>query len=114
MTEVVLFHHVQGLTPGVVAFADELRAAGHTVHTPDVFDGNTFATVEDGIGYVKSVGFGEMIERGVRAAEGGCPSSWCTPASRSASWPRRNWRRPAQARAAHCCWSPASRQRSSG
>ncbi len=39
MAEVVLFHHVQGLTDGVRAFADELRAGGHTVHTPDLFEG---------------------------------------------------------------------------
>jgi dienelactone hydrolase len=36
MAEVVLFHHVQGLTDGVLAFAGELRAGGHTVHTPDL------------------------------------------------------------------------------
>jgi hypothetical protein len=28
MTEVVLFHHAFGLTPGVVDFADKLRGAG--------------------------------------------------------------------------------------
>ncbi|MDQ1014285.1 dienelactone hydrolase family protein [Streptomyces afghaniensis] len=69
MTEVVLFHHSQGLTPGVAAFADELRAAGHTVHTPDLFDGQTFGSLEEGMGYVEQVGFGEITERGVRAAE---------------------------------------------
>jgi dienelactone hydrolase len=69
MTEVVLFHHSQGLTPGVTAFADELRAAGHTVHTPDLFDGRTFGSLEEGQGYVEQVGFGEITERGVRAAE---------------------------------------------
>ncbi|MEU5196944.1 dienelactone hydrolase family protein [Streptomyces scabiei] len=69
MTEVVLFHHSQGLTSGVAAFADELRAAGHTVHTPDLFEGRTFGSVEEGMGYVKEVGFGEITERGVRAAE---------------------------------------------
>ncbi|WP_328442126.1 dienelactone hydrolase family protein [Streptomyces sp. NBC_00457] len=69
MTEVVLFHHSQGLTVGVVAFADELRAAGHTVHTPDLFDGRTFGSLEEGMGYVEQVGFGEITERGVRAAE---------------------------------------------
>ncbi|MGW6709404.1 dienelactone hydrolase family protein [Streptomyces sp. NPDC054956] len=69
MAEVVLFHHVQGLTPGVAAFADELRAAGHTVHTPDLFDGRTFGSLEEGMGYVEQVGFGEITERGVRAAE---------------------------------------------
>ncbi|WP_060887484.1 dienelactone hydrolase family protein [Streptomyces caniscabiei] len=69
MTEVVLFHHSQGLTSGVVAFADELRAAGHTVHTPDLFEGRTFGSIEEGMGYVRQVGFGEIAERGVRAAE---------------------------------------------
>ena len=48
LAEVVLFHHVQGLTPGIVRFADELRAAGHTVHTPDLFDARTFPTLEEG------------------------------------------------------------------
>ena len=53
MTEVLLFHHAQGLTPGVQAFADELRAAGHTVHTPDLFDGRTFGSIDEGMAYVK-------------------------------------------------------------
>jgi dienelactone hydrolase len=70
MAEVLLFHHAQGLTPGVVAFADELRGAGHTVHTPDLYDGRTFATVEEGIGNASEIGFGEVIERGVRASVG--------------------------------------------
>ncbi|MEU9549191.1 dienelactone hydrolase family protein [Streptomyces werraensis] len=69
MAEVVLFHHVQGLTSGVVAFADELRAAGHTVHTPDLFDGRTFDSLEEGTAYVRQVGFGEVTARGVRAAD---------------------------------------------
>lgn len=70
MAEVVLFHHVQGLTEGVIAFADELRRAGHTVHTPDQFDGQTFSTLDDGIAYAQQVGFGEVAERAVRAVEG--------------------------------------------
>jgi dienelactone hydrolase len=69
MAEVLLLHHAQGLTPGVLAFADELRRAGHTVHTPDLLDGRTFDTVEEGVGYAREVGFGEVLERGVRAAE---------------------------------------------
>jgi dienelactone hydrolase len=68
MAEVVVFHHAQGLTPGVAAFAGELRGAGHTVHTPDLFGGRTFATVEEGVGYAGEIGFGEVLERGVRAA----------------------------------------------
>jgi dienelactone hydrolase len=70
MAEILLFHHVQGLTPGVVAFADELRAAGHTVRTPDLFDGATFDTIDEGMAYVGKVGFENVIERGVAAAEG--------------------------------------------
>jgi dienelactone hydrolase len=71
MAEVVLFHHAQGLTPGVVAFADELRRGGHTVHTPDLFDGRTFASIEEGLGYAEQIGFpDEVIARGVRAVEG--------------------------------------------
>lgn len=69
MAEVVLFHHVQGLTPGVLGFADELRQAGHTVHTPDAFDGRTFDSIEQGQGYARQVGFDEVMERGVRAVE---------------------------------------------
>ena len=70
MAEVLLFHHAQGLTPGVAAFAGELRRAGHTVHTPDLFDGHTFGTLEEGVGYAEQIGFPEVIARGVRAAEG--------------------------------------------
>lgn len=70
MTEILLFHHAQGLTPGVVAFADDLRAAGHTVHTPDLYERNTYDTLDDGIGYARSVGFQTIQDRGVAAAEG--------------------------------------------
>ena len=71
MAAVVLFHHALGLTPGVVAFAEELRRAGHTVHTPDLFEGRTFTTIEEGMGYAQQIGFpGEVIERGARAVEG--------------------------------------------
>ena len=70
MAEVLLFHHAQGQTPGVLGFADELRGAGHTVHTPDLFDGRTFDTIDDGLAYAGEVGFGAIIERGVRAADG--------------------------------------------
>ena len=70
MSEVVLFHHAQGLTPGVVAFAGELRRAGHTVHTPDLFDGRTFDSIEAGMGYAQQLGFpGEVLARGARAVD---------------------------------------------
>src|ERR1044071_3915020 len=69
MTEVVLYHHIQGLTDGVRSFADELRRAGHTVHTPDMFDGRTFDTIEEGMAFARETGFGALAERGVAAAE---------------------------------------------
>src|SRR5215470_18691464 len=69
MAEVLLFHHAQGLTRGVRGFADELRAAGHTVHAPDLFEGRTFASIEEGLAYIRGVGFEEMRERGVRVAD---------------------------------------------
>src|SRR5437762_2874308 len=70
MAEVVLFHHAQGQTPGFLAFADELRAAGHTVHTPDLYDGKTFDSLEDGVGNAREIGFEAVLDRGVQAAEG--------------------------------------------
>jgi len=71
MAEVVLFHHAQGLTPGMAAIADELRGAGHTVHTPDLFEGRTFGSLEEGMGYAQQLGFpDEIIGRGARTVEG--------------------------------------------
>lgn len=69
MAEVLLFHHAQGLTAGVRAFADELRGAGHTVHTPDLYHAQTFETLDDGLAYARKLGFGDVLERGVRAAD---------------------------------------------
>jgi dienelactone hydrolase len=69
MAEVLLFHHAQGQTEGFLAFADRLRGEGHTVHTPDLYDGHTFDTLEAGIGYAKEVGFDTVLERGIRAAD---------------------------------------------
>lgn len=68
MAEVLLFHHVLGKTKGIEAFADQLRDAGHIVHVPDLFDGRTFSSLEEGLGFVKEIGFGEVTARGIRAA----------------------------------------------
>jgi dienelactone hydrolase len=68
MAEIVLFHHALGLSPGITAFADELRAEGHTVHTPDLFGGRTFDSIESGMAYVEGIGFAEVIEAGAAAA----------------------------------------------
>lgn len=63
MTEVLLFHHVQGLTDGLRAFADELRQSGHTVHTPDMFDGELPTTIDEGIAQVNELGDDEIGRR---------------------------------------------------
>jgi dienelactone hydrolase len=69
MAEIILFHHAQGLTDGVRAFADALRAAGHVVTVPDMYEGRTFETLEDGLEYADEVGFGEVLKRGQDAIE---------------------------------------------
>ena len=69
MTEILLFHHAQGVTQGVLGFAEDLRAVGHAVHTPDLYNGKTFDDLDEGIGYAKQVGFDTIMERGRLAAE---------------------------------------------
>ena len=70
MTDVVLYHHVQGLTDGLKSFADELREAGHTVHTPDLFERRTFDTIEEGMAFARNTGFSALADRGLAAAQG--------------------------------------------
>ncbi len=70
MADVLLFHHAQGLTSGLRGFATTLEQAGHTVHTPDLYEGRVFDTLEAGIGYAQQTGFGTILERGRLAAEG--------------------------------------------
>jgi len=69
MAEILLFHHAQGLTPGVVAFADALRRGGHRVHTPDLFEGRSFESIEAGMSFVEGIGFDAVVDRGVLAAQ---------------------------------------------
>ncbi|MFF9061141.1 dienelactone hydrolase family protein [Streptomyces sp. NPDC014882] len=70
MAEVLVFHHGHGLTDGVREFAEQLRRAGHTAHVPDLFEGRVFDSLEEGIGYAASTGFGTITERATAAAEG--------------------------------------------
>jgi dienelactone hydrolase len=70
MTEILLFHHAQGQTRGFLAFADDLRAAGHVVHAPDLYDGKTFTDLNEGVRYAQEIGFGTIGERGRLAADG--------------------------------------------
>ena len=69
MTEVLLFHHAQGLTDGVRAFAWDLRAAGHRVTVPDLYDGRTFATLDEGVAHADELGVETIVARGAAAAE---------------------------------------------
>lgn len=69
MTTVLLLHHAQGQTTGFLAFADELREAGHTVHAPDLYDGRTFKDLDEGVAYARQVGFEEILRRGSATAE---------------------------------------------
>ena len=69
MAEVLLFHHALGLTDGVKAFAASLRAAGHTVHTPDLFEGRRFDNVQAGVAHAKAIGFDVLLQRGMQAAQ---------------------------------------------
>jgi dienelactone hydrolase len=68
MAHVILFHHALGLTDGVHRFADHIRAAGHDVDVPDLYEGQTFATVEEGVAHAERIGFDVIIERGLSAA----------------------------------------------
>ncbi|GAA1400685.1 dienelactone hydrolase family protein [Kitasatospora putterlickiae] len=68
MAQILLLHSVYGLRPAVHTAADRLRAAGHTVHTPDLFEGRTFDDVEEGMAYKEEVGSDELLRRAVGAA----------------------------------------------
>ena len=102
MADVLLLHHAQGQTPGFLAFADALRAAGHTVHAPDLYAGQSFATLDEGMANARSIGFGTLHEQGVAAAEE-LPEARSMPGSPSASWPPSASRRPGPGHGAPSC-----------
>ena len=108
MAEILLFHHAQGLTPGVRAFADDIRAAGHIVHTPDLFDGRTFPSIEAGIAYIGEI---ELTPCGSAACASPttCLPGSSMPGSRSVCCRRRSWRRRVPAPAGLCSSIPACR-----
>ncbi|MFJ7491409.1 dienelactone hydrolase family protein [Streptomyces sp. NPDC097727] len=68
LMNIMLFHSTYGLRPAVHAAADRLRAAGHEVHVPDLFEGHTFETVEEGMAFKEEVGKDELLRRAVLAA----------------------------------------------
>jgi dienelactone hydrolase len=69
MADVLLFHHALGLTPGVQAFADRLRAAGHLVIVPDYYGGRTFDSIEAGVAHAEAQGFATVIDEAIASAQ---------------------------------------------
>jgi dienelactone hydrolase len=70
MADVVLFHHAQGLRPDVIDWAERLRADGHEVWTPDLYEGATFDRLDDGVAHRDSVGIPELIRRAEAELDG--------------------------------------------
>ncbi|MGK5730920.1 dienelactone hydrolase family protein [Streptomyces sp. URMC 124] len=66
-TTIVLFHSAYGLRPAVHAAAERLRAAGHEVHVPDLYEGRTADTVEDGMAVKDEIGREELLRRAITA-----------------------------------------------
>ncbi|MFC5800429.1 dienelactone hydrolase family protein [Streptomyces formicae] len=66
--DIMLFHSTYGLGPAVGAAADRLRAAGHEVWTPDLFEGRTFGSVEEARAFKNDLGMDELLKRAITAA----------------------------------------------
>lgn len=67
--EVVVYHSAYGVRPAILEFADKPRAAGHRVHTPDLYDGEVFSDRNDAIRKIQEVGFDNLLERALAAVE---------------------------------------------
>ena len=74
MADIVLFHSVFGLRPAVGQDADRLRAAGHTVHTPDLFAGHTFDDYEAAFAWAEKSGIDDRLDDLTRASVESLPS----------------------------------------
>lgn len=112
MAEILLFHHAQGLTPGVLDFAETLRQSGHTVHTPDLYEGRTFDDLDEGVGFAQEKGFGALLERGVQAAEG-LPAELIYAGFSLGVLPAQKLAQTRAGAKGACCSTPASRRPSS-
>jgi dienelactone hydrolase len=67
MQHVVIYHSAYGLRPAIIEFADQLRAAGHCVHTPDLYDGEVFSDRNDAIRKIQQLGFDNLLDRAAAA-----------------------------------------------
>ncbi len=70
MSEIVLFHSAYGRRPAVFEFAETLRARGHVVHVPDLYDGEVFDSLTDGIAKRDALGMEELARRADASVEG--------------------------------------------
>jgi hypothetical protein len=113
MAEILLFHHAQGQTPVFLAFADELRAVGHGVHAPDLYDGKTFTDLDEASVTRRRLA-SRRLESAVDSPPMGYRTSLSMPGSRLARCPRRSLSGRAPAATARCCFTPLSRRPSSG
>lgn len=68
--QMVIYHSAYGLRPAIIDFADRLRAAGHQVHTPDLYDGEVFSDRSEAIRKIQELGFDRLLERARAAIEG--------------------------------------------
>ena len=64
----MLLHSVYGLRPAVQAAADRLRSAGHRVLVPDLFEGRTAESVEEGLEIREEIGRDELLRRAISCA----------------------------------------------
>jgi len=64
---VAVFHSALGLRPGLLQLVDCLRAAGHNVSSPDLYDGDVFDYAAGAIAKIQELGFDEILVRSRRA-----------------------------------------------
>ncbi|MCC9308930.1 dienelactone hydrolase family protein [Kitasatospora sp. RB6PN24] len=68
VAQILLLHSVYGLRPAVHAAADRLRAAGHQVTVPDLYDGKAFDSIDEATAHQEAIGTDELLRRAVGAA----------------------------------------------
>jgi dienelactone hydrolase len=74
VTDVILFHHVRGVTPGITRFAEALTVAGYPATVPDFYEGKTFESSEAGQAYLDEIGgIRSILDRATLAAEAFLP-----------------------------------------
>jgi dienelactone hydrolase len=69
MAQVVVFHSAYGLRQAEADTAACLRAAGHDVSTPDLYDGRTASTMDAALALMDAVGWEVICARARQALE---------------------------------------------